>query len=98
MENKTPGTATGVMIKKGNQILLGKRYEDPVKMSKGLHGPGAWTMPGGKLELYESLEECAKRETFEESGIMLNSLKIISINDDILNNDAHFVTVGFYSD
>jgi ADP-ribose pyrophosphatase YjhB (NUDIX family) len=30
---------------------------------------GRWILPGGKLELGESLEECAARECFEETSV-----------------------------
>jgi len=30
---------------------------------------GRWILPGGKLELGESLEECAARECYEETGV-----------------------------
>ena len=31
--------------------------------------PGAWVLPGGHIEVGESLEECAVREIKEETGI-----------------------------
>ena len=56
------------MIKKGNKILLGKRNSDPKKADSELSGEGTWTMPGGKIEFGEELEEAAKREVLEETA------------------------------
>jgi 8-oxo-dGTP diphosphatase len=44
-----------------NQILLIQRAHDPFK--------GMFALPGGFMEINESLEEAAKRELFEETGI-----------------------------
>jgi 8-oxo-dGTP diphosphatase len=59
----------GVMIIKDNKILLGKR--------KGSHGSGEYSMPGGHLEFQESFEECAERETLEESGVKIKNIKYL---------------------
>lgn len=48
-------------IVKDNQILLLKRKKRPYQ--------GYWGMPGGKLHLEESIEECALREVKEETGL-----------------------------
>ncbi len=88
---------TGVMLKRGNKILLGKRHLDkiedgmPIAENMRVH---TWTMPGGKLEIGETLYDCAKREVFEETGITALDMKIISIND-ASEATGFFVTVGF---
>ncbi len=90
---KKPGVGVGVMILRDNKVLLGLRHEDPEKADSELHGEGTWTMPGGKLDFGETILEGVHRETKEENGLELGSLKIISVNDEILP-DAHFVTIG----
>jgi len=84
------------MILKKNKVLLGKRHSDPRKADSELHGEKSWTMPGGKLDFREKLEEAACRELFEETGVKINEnkLKMISVTNDIAE-DAHFVTIGF---
>ena len=93
---KHPKVGVGVILLKNNKILLGKRHEDPAKADSQLHGEGTWTLPGGKLDFGENLEDCAARETLEETSIKINkdSIKIISVTNDKVK-DAHFVTVGF---
>jgi 8-oxo-dGTP diphosphatase len=73
MENKNrPKVGIGVIIKKDNKILFGKR--------KNAHGDGTWSFPGGHLEFGETWEECAMRETLEETGINVSSPTLIDIN------------------
>jgi len=96
-ENKKVGVGFGVMIMKDGKILLGRRHVDPEKASSELHGEGTWTMPGGKMHFGESFEEGAKREVMEETGIMLNRVEVICVNNDMAG-DAHFVTIGIFSD
>ena len=53
------------IVSKDNKLLMTKR-------SSKISAPFAWVMPGGHIDPGETLEECAKRETFEETGIQLD--------------------------
>jgi len=92
-EPKKIGVGFGVMLLKDNKILLGHRHEDPEKASSELDGAGKWTMPGGKLHFGETFEDGAKREVMEETGIELNNVEVLCINNDIVET-AHFITIG----
>lgn len=94
---KKVGAGFGVMLLKDGKILLGRRHSDPEKASSELNGEGTWTMPGGKLEFGESFEDGARREVTEETGIKLENLKVICVNNDKIES-AHFVTIGLFSD
>ena len=96
-QKKKIGVGFGVMILKNGKILLGKRNDDPEKASSQLRGEGTWTMPGGKLEVGETFEEGSKREVLEETGLILNKVKVICVNQDIIPS-AHFITIGLFSD
>lgn len=96
-KKKKVGVGFGIMILRGNKVLLGKRHEDPEKASSLLNGAGTWTMPGGKLHFGETFEEGAKRETMEETGIKLNNVNVICVNNDMVET-AHFITIGLFSD
>jgi len=95
-EKPRVGVGVGVMLLKDGKILLGKRHENPVNASSKLKGAGTWTMPGGKLEFGETFEEGAKRETLEETGIKLNKVTVICVNQDMLET-VHFITIGLFS-
>jgi len=90
------GVGIGVMILRDGKVLLGRRHENYEKADSRLDGAETWTMPGGSIEYGESFEEAGKRETEEETGIKLNDLKIMCVNNDV-GSRAHFITVGLFS-
>jgi len=59
-ENPLPAVAVLVLNSK-DQLLLVKRSVEPAK--------GTWCLPGGFIEVDESIEEAAVRELEEETGI-----------------------------
>lgn len=77
----------GVVIIRDGKILMGKRLS-PL-------GFGTWGFPGGKLDKWESVTECAKREIFEETGLILNdNIKPIKWTEDSFPElDAHYITL-----
>lgn len=97
-DKKKVGAGFGIMLlNKEGQVLLGRRHIDPEKADSELSGEGTWTMPGGKLEFGESFEEGAKREMMEETGIVLEKVRVICVSDD-KTDGAHFVTIGMFSE
>lgn len=93
-ENKYPRVGVGVMIQNDNgEVLLGLR--------KGSHGAGEWSFPGGHLEFGETVFECAKRETKEETGLEVNKFKLVSVYDEfryIKTDDKHYLGLGVRAD
>jgi 8-oxo-dGTP diphosphatase len=87
----------GIMILKDKKVLLGRRNSDSEKASSELHGESTWTMPGGKIHFGERIQEAAKRELKEETGLIADKLKVVSVGNEIVK-DAHFVTIGFLCD
>lgn len=86
-----PGVGVGVIIRRDNKVLLGKR--------KGSHGDGTWSFPGGKLELFEKPEDCAKREVLEETGLVIKNIKpSIYTNDLFEEQKKHYITLFFIAD
>lgn len=79
-----PRVGVGVIIIKDGKVLFGKR--------KSKHGEGTWAPPGGKLDLGESIEDCARRETLEEANITLKNLRLGPYTNDIHENGQHFIT------
>ncbi|MFH4963681.1 NUDIX hydrolase [Gaetbulibacter sp. M235] len=86
-----PKVGVGVIVIKNNKILLGKRLNS--------HGEGSWSFPGGHLEYKETWEECAIRETMEETGICVNKVRFGSVTNDIFcKEDKHYVTIFMLAD
>ena len=61
MKNDYPRVGIGVIVMRNGLVLLGERI--------GAHGAGTWALPGGHLEFGESVEQCARREVWEETGL-----------------------------
>jgi len=55
-----------ILINEKNEILLGRRADN-----------GYWDYPAGSMELGESFEECARRETLEETGLTCGKLDFL---------------------
>ena len=81
-----PLVGIGVAVLKDKKILMGKRI--------GSHGSGSWCFPGGHLEYGESFEDCAKRETREETGIEIGDVRLATVVNDVFPKDKkHYVTL-----
>ena len=93
-EKKKVGAGVGVMMVRNGKVLLGKRNSNPDKADSSFKSFGEWCLPGGKLEWGESLEDAAVREVKEETGIIIQNPRVISIHN-CKNEYAHFATIGF---
>jgi ADP-ribose pyrophosphatase YjhB (NUDIX family) len=59
----------GVIVKCGDKFLICKRNDESL-------GQGEWSIPAGKIEGSEKIEESAKREFFEETAININNFEL----------------------
>ncbi|MDX1770458.1 MAG: NUDIX hydrolase [Planococcaceae bacterium] len=58
----------GIIIEQNNQILLQHRTDADV-----------WGIPGGVIEMGEQVEDAARRETLEETGLTAGELELFGI-------------------
>lgn len=77
------GTAVIVLNPEKTHVLLGKRING--------YKAGTYGAPGGRLELDELVEECAKRETLEETGITATEVTYIGIIRERREQEANFI-------
>ena len=68
----------GVVIENGRALLI-RRGSEPLR--------GEWSIPGGTLELGESLEQGVARELREETGLEVLVLELIEVFDRIFPED-----------
>lgn len=91
MEKIRPKVGVGVIVIKNGKILLGKR--------KNAHGEGTWCFPGGHLKFNESWEDCALRETIEETAITIKNIRFGTATNDIFQaEEKHYITIFMLSD
>jgi 8-oxo-dGTP diphosphatase len=89
--DRRPLVGVAVIVVKDNRVLLGKR--------KNAHGHGSWAFPGGHLEFGESIEDCAAREVFEETGIRIKNLRHGPHTNDFFKTEGkHYVTLFVIAD
>jgi ADP-ribose pyrophosphatase YjhB (NUDIX family) len=69
----------GVIIDQDRTLLI-RRGSEPLR--------GEWSIPGGTLELGETLEEGVARELLEETGIKVRVIDLIEVFDRIYADDG----------
>lgn len=86
MSKDRPSVGIGVFVWKDGKFLMGKRV--------GKHGTGTWSVPGGYLEYGESFEECAGRETLEETGVHIKDIRFMTATNNVFHNEQkHSITI-----
>ena len=87
-----PIVGIGVVVLKGSRVLLVRRGKPP--------NVGSWTLPGGAQELNETVEQGARRELMEETGVEVGPLQLAAVVDNIRPDNAgrvrfHYTIIDF---
>ena len=80
------------MILDGDRVLLIKRAREPLK--------GQWSIPGGAVDLGETLERAVAREVKEETGLDVEVGPVVEVLERIIRDAAdrveyHYVLVDY---
>jgi ADP-ribose pyrophosphatase YjhB (NUDIX family) len=89
---KRPLVGVGALLFQRDRILMARRGKEPLK--------GWWSLPGGALELGESLADGVKREVLEETGLEIRPLGVLEIFERIMRDasgapEYHYVLIDY---
>ena len=88
-----PFVGVGAVVVNGaGRVLLVKRRFEPLA--------GQWSLPGGAVDVGETLEACIRRELREETGLDVEVGPVIEVFDRIMHDDEgrvqyHYVLVDY---
>jgi len=94
IENEYPEmprpAVAAIVISPDRRVLMVKRGKPPAQ--------DMWSVPGGSIELGETVFESAKREVLEETGIICNPKRVCNVIDAIYRDESgtirfHYVIV-----
>jgi 8-oxo-dGTP diphosphatase len=88
----SPLVGVGAVVFRGEEVLLVRRGQEPAK--------GAWSLPGGLVEVGEGLEAALLREIQEETGLVVRILGVSAVLERIYRDDDdnipyHYVLIDF---
>jgi ADP-ribose pyrophosphatase YjhB (NUDIX family) len=88
---EAPLVGVGAVVVDAGRVLLIRRGREPAK--------GQWSLPGGLLELGESLEEGVRREVKEETGLEVEPLELVELINRVLRQGErvqyHYVIADY---
>lgn len=88
----TPLVGVGAIIIEGDGVVLVKRGHAPLQ--------GRWSIPGGVLEVGETLRKAVVREALEETGLAIEPGELLGVFERVVPDDEgrmkyHYVLIDF---
>ena len=88
-----PLVGVGAIIIANGHVALIKRGKPPLL--------GEWSIPGGMLELGETLRQGAEREAREETGLTVRATELLGVFERIVPDESqrtsyHYVLIDFF--
>jgi ADP-ribose pyrophosphatase YjhB (NUDIX family) len=74
-----PFAGVGAVVIREGRLLMVKRGQEPNK--------GKWSIPGGGIELGETIYEAAVRETLEECSVQVEIMRVLDAADNIVRDE-----------
>ncbi len=89
-----PSVGVGAVVVHEGGVLLVRRGKEPLL--------GRWVIPGGTVELGETLEDALVREIEEETGLLVRPREVLLVFDRIQKTEGvvryHYVIVDYLCD
>jgi 8-oxo-dGTP diphosphatase len=87
-----PIIGVGAVIVSGGRALLVRRNTEPLR--------GEWSVPGGMLELGETLRDGVRREALEETGLEVEPGEVLDVFDSMFTDalgrtEYHYVLIDY---
>lgn len=87
-----PIVGVGAIIVERDRVLLVERGQEPLK--------GAWSVPGGVVEVGEYLKDAIRREVREETGLEVEPIEVVEIFERIMpdregRTEYHYVLIDY---
>ena len=88
-----PFVGVGAVIAEGRRVVLIKRGHAPAM--------GEWLIPGGTMEVGETVREAVVREVREETGLIVEAKDLLGVFDRVLRDPSgrvqfHYVLIDFF--
>lgn len=88
-----PLVGVGAVIFRDDAVLLVQRGREPAY--------GFWSLPGGLVEVGETLEAAVRREVLEETGLLVEAVDVVACLDRVIRDHEgriayHYVLVDFF--
>ncbi len=89
-----PFVGVGVVVLKDEDVLLIRRGRPPRL--------GEWSLPGGAQSVGETVQETARREVLEETGVSIQNPEFLEVVDSIIKDDDgrvkfHYTLIDYWA-